>query len=1103
MTETFDIGNIPPQLRESMLHGKGAADIGWGRDGDFNSCLRFLEEHGVPRKFWHGECAELHKEATGFWAGKGRHHSAEDMQVLVAAMGDYQPIMWRGPLAPIGKPTGDGRLFPKGTITQQTFPQPLGWQEKSTMGHDGAITVGVIEHAEEGMWNGEPHIVAHGYFLNPDIIPEVTKAVHQIEHGVAGPSVDLDSFAASLSTQENGKKLATVKEGRQRSATLVRIPAFADLRLQLEHPQGVDTAIVASGATFAVNPASWKGAPIAPRNALFDADDAVKRIQDWAAGDAEKMASAFLWINSENEPLLGREGYRLPWGDIVDGELHLIYHAAYAAAALLEGAHGGLPNIPDAEKNKLRDVLTEIYDRLSTHFDDPSLRPSWAPGGAAAAEQVEEFAGHYTEGKHPRDPRHDKHAGEWIDVPHHGPHGQILDKATGKMVYPDKKTGKLPAHHEEAKPKPRAKATVRKKAAAKEPAPKEHAHRTNPDTGKKIHPLTHEGVVAAHRESGGSSSNDQVSLVRMRAHLEGSHAQQTAFLKQLDRERKIQLEPEPNQKVLTPQMRAAGVPVGGQNTMLMSILKGPEASKPPAAKVTVRKATKEHKLTPAQEKYLKEGSGHPASRKVLEREGYLDSQGKLTEKGRGAAVEKAPKVIPVEGTSEQKAAWDSLPQEQQDALVKELAKNELARRAKVNIRKSAAHKVSPSQRSTLENLHKHGPLPEGNRRNGVHPASLKVLEREGYVGKKDNHWELTEKGRAQIGEKVPAVKGHSAQQPVAPKKNLSPRDIQKLAPVQWQYRGEGEGEQEPKLRAGLEGNPDRAKIEHAIKQYVWHFDPNTDQESSPQGKEASHLPEPTINERLRTGASLQAGDRAQMKYLDEAMNHSHLPEDVTVHRGVTYGNHMLPKDWEHRDLTGMQWTSPAYTSVSSDRDKAEAYVGDRADGGLLLNIKLPKGSSAISVMDPDETGEGLDDENEMILPRGGTFRVIKDHGDTGEYGVRTLDVEFVAPASKPKVTVRRAPKNRMSGEEHNAALNKITSTRDVEDYVKGMSRQEVIDTINARGGAGPIGSTTAQLREDLALRVKSRLIEKAFMEAPSHNATLPAGKLFPSAAKIA
>jgi hypothetical protein len=840
MNETFDIGNIPPQLRESMLHGKGAADIGWGKDGDFNSCLRFLEEHGVPRKFWHGECAELHKEATGFWAGKGRHHSAEDLHVLVAAMGDYQPIRWQGPLAPIGKPTGDGRLFPKDTITQQTFPQPLGWQEKSTLGHDGAVTVGVIEHAEEGMWNGEPHIIAHGYFLNPDIIPDVTKAVHQIEHGVAGPSVDLDSFAASLSTQPNGKKLATIKEGRQRSATLVRIPAFADLRLTLTHPfdQAPTGAVVA--ATFAVNPEGWKGAPIAPREALFDADDAVKRISDWAAGDPAKMASAFLWVNSDNGPLLGQEGYRLPWADIVDGKPHLIYHAAYAAAALLEGAHGGLPNIPDAEKAKLRDVLTEIYGRLSTHFEDPSIRPSWAPGGAASSEHVEQFAGRYTESKHPRDPRHDTHAGEWLDVPNHGPHGQILDKATGKLVYPDKKTGKLPHHPETSEHKP----------AAKKP------EKPTAGSGHEKHPLTHAGVVAAHRDSldKGGNAGDLVSLVRLRQRLGGTHEEQTALLKKLDRERKIHLEPEHNRKILTPEISAQGVRVGGENQLYVAIREQPEAAKPEAskpeakkpAKVTVRK---EHKLTPAQQKFLTEGKGHAASRKVLEREGFLDAEGKLTAKGREAAGAKAPKVVQVPATPEEKAAWDRMPASERDALVRALAKAELERRAKVTVRKSGPHKVTASQRSTLENLHRHGPLPEGNRRDGVHPASLKVLEREGFVAKRGNHWELTDKGRSEAGVHVPAVKGHST----------------------------------------------------------------------------------------------------------------------------------------------------------------------------------------------------------------------------------------AAPA---KVVVRKKASGHKSGEEHNAALNKLITSEQVHDYVAHMSRQEVIDTINARGGAGPIGKTTAQLREDLVGRAKSKIIDEAIMGRP-------------------
>jgi hypothetical protein len=612
MTEEF-VSRIPPQLRESLLRGKAAAEIGWGSEGDFDRCVSFLRRHDVPERMVKGECATLHHAATGKWPGAGRSHSGDtetfatqvhtgamialipsaadaerlcleggeelgdmhltlaylgdaaewsdserfimasevekalgsqgpvhgeafalayfnpgdngketalvygiggtevdrvhrtvrhaagntygpkvpdqhmpftahvtakytddldehhglvdrlgpitfdtvrlafagdhydiplretvDLDALVASMGNYSPVTWFGPLAPIGTPTGDKRIFPPATLTYQTFPMPLRFQRKGMPGHDGAVVVGRILHAEEGEWKGLPYIVGRGDWFNPDIVPEVTEAMALVEGGVSGPSVDLDSFAASVK-EYAGKPVLSVHEGRVRGATLVSIPAFADLRLELQYPEVADepvdpVTLVASVQEFAsVNDTGWKGAPVAPRDAEFDADDAVARIEDFAgvggdSPDESKMRKMFLWIDPQGAPL-DRAGYRLPWGDIIDGKPYLIYHAIYAAAALLEGGHGGLPNIPDPDKARLRTVISSIYAKLATEFGDPNIQASWDKAqekadNATKAAVLDAAEFKYTESKHPRDPGGED-GGEWVDVPGHGPHGEI------------------------------------------------------------------------------------------------------------------------------------------------------------------------------------------------------------------------------------------------------------------------------------------------------------------------------------------------------------------------------------------------------------------------------------------------------------------------------------------------------------------------------------------------------------------------------------------------------------------------------------------------------------------------------------------------------
>lgn len=440
--EAIPLGDV--QMGESDFSGVPAVD---GPDG-----LGELVDHGVAVRQLQVQARLVDVDVAG----------------LVAAMGAYAPVRWHGPLALIGTPTGDKRIFVPGAIGQVTFPQPLRWQPVGMAGHDGAVTVAVISHAAEGTWNGEPHIIGEGYFLDPEIIPEVRQALHLVENGVSGPSVDLDSFAASVGEYQ-GKPILVVREGRQRGATLVAIPAFADLRITLEYPEDngaaneLMEAIVASAAanrgdtarvlpfivehpatsidwsqmvkveprdpaevnaefaaaypnaTLFVAPGGridlgefattrtddWRSAPIAPRSSSFDADDAVKRIQAWAGigtedADEAKFRSMFLWakpeqLDQDNVPL-GSAGYRLPWGDIFDGKPYLVYHAVYAASALLEGGHGGLPNIPDPDKAQLRNTITKIYSRFSEAFDDPNVRASWDAGKEASTMELETFA---------------------------------------------------------------------------------------------------------------------------------------------------------------------------------------------------------------------------------------------------------------------------------------------------------------------------------------------------------------------------------------------------------------------------------------------------------------------------------------------------------------------------------------------------------------------------------------------------------------------------------------------------------------------------------------------------------------------------------------
>jgi hypothetical protein len=398
---------MPIQLQRYWLVGKGATKIRWNTHGDFLRCVRALRSK-FPKNP-EGLCNILHTKATGGPPGHGslEKHSITasfdaDPIALVAAQAlmDRQPKLgnwlWAGPLAPIGLPTGEPRrtrIFEPGSLSHRVLPLPMDWRPTTGQGHDGAMTVGRILGLTYGPDHmGQDYAWGWGDYLDEDIVPEAKRARYLADQGVAGPSVDPGGqVVASLNPMNGFEHMQRFTIG---GATLVSIPAFAALRQMVfeadgDWPEddpdmdgdyamsdedcGCDGALVAS-----VNPKGWRGLPLAPREAVFDNDDAVKRITAWAQGgqDVEKMRRAFMYYDPQGSPN-DPTSYRLPVGDVINGRLTLIYHAIYAAAALLSGAHGGLPNVPETDIAELRNVISEIYPEMATAFNDSSVRAPW------------------------------------------------------------------------------------------------------------------------------------------------------------------------------------------------------------------------------------------------------------------------------------------------------------------------------------------------------------------------------------------------------------------------------------------------------------------------------------------------------------------------------------------------------------------------------------------------------------------------------------------------------------------------------------------------------------------------------------------------------
>jgi hypothetical protein len=65
------------RIRRYWVSGKGAAKIRWGAPGDFNRCRTQLAKYVQNPDWLAGLCANMHKEALGFWPVQ--HHAADGM----------------------------------------------------------------------------------------------------------------------------------------------------------------------------------------------------------------------------------------------------------------------------------------------------------------------------------------------------------------------------------------------------------------------------------------------------------------------------------------------------------------------------------------------------------------------------------------------------------------------------------------------------------------------------------------------------------------------------------------------------------------------------------------------------------------------------------------------------------------------------------------------------------------------------------------------------------------------------------------------------------------------------------------------------------------
>lgn len=111
--------------------------------------------------------------------------------------------------------------------------------------------------------------------------------------------------------------------------------------------------------------------PMADRQRPWDSEAAIGRVRQWAgvtgAGDLEdpdvqkRYRQAFLWYDGRNADLMG--AYKLPFADIIDGQLTAVPRAIFAAAGAMRGARGGV-DLAYEERPAVIYNIEQYYEKL-------------------------------------------------------------------------------------------------------------------------------------------------------------------------------------------------------------------------------------------------------------------------------------------------------------------------------------------------------------------------------------------------------------------------------------------------------------------------------------------------------------------------------------------------------------------------------------------------------------------------------------------------------------------------------------------------------------------------------------------------------------------
>lgn len=111
--------------------------------------------------------------------------------------------------------------------------------------------------------------------------------------------------------------------------------------------------------------------PLAPLTKPWDGDGARERIAKWASSDGsgdpeniswDRFRKGFMWYDSEKPETV--TSFKLPFADVIGGNLKAVWSGISAVAGVLSGARGGVKGIPEADLKTIKAKVRTYYRRF-------------------------------------------------------------------------------------------------------------------------------------------------------------------------------------------------------------------------------------------------------------------------------------------------------------------------------------------------------------------------------------------------------------------------------------------------------------------------------------------------------------------------------------------------------------------------------------------------------------------------------------------------------------------------------------------------------------------------------------------------------------------